>query len=176
MATMTAQILIGSGHPNHDGIGPSHYLFLSENSRPAWLLVEQNIIMSSKKKDAKIVWIPTVDSMLEDAFLMIAVHVLKDQGIVEVIKSFSKAALSDRLEMHDSLEEAERKLLYEKCRTITPFPKLVVSVFRGSTIMSQLPVLKNYTMDVEVCVPAYSRLSSPWSQDREVLGSLNVLR
>lgn len=176
MAMMTAQILIGSVHPNHDGIGPSHYLFLSENSRPAWLLVEQNVFMSSKKRDTKIVWIPTVESMLEDALLMIAVHVLKDQGIVEVIKSFNKAALSDRLEMYDSLEEAERKLLYEKCRTITSFPKLVVSVFRGSTIMSQLPVLENYTMDVEVCVPSYSRLSSPWSQDREVLGSLNVLR
>lgn len=172
MATMTAQILIGSGHPNHDGIGPSHYLFLSENSRPAWLLVEQNVFMSSKKRDAKIVWIPTVESMLEDAFLMIAVHVLKDQGIVEVIKSFNKAALSDRLEMYDSLEEAERKLLYEKCRMITRFPKLILSVFTGSTLMGQLGVIKKYDMDIEVCTPAYVRLFSPWSNERTIKGSL----
>jgi hypothetical protein len=172
MATMTAQIIIGSGHPNHDGIGPSHYLYLSENSRPAWLLVEQNNFLSSKKRDAKIVWIPTVEAMLEDALLMIAVHVLKDQGIVELIKSFNKAALSDRLEMYESLEETERKMLYEKCRAITSFPKLILSVFTGSTLMSQLQVIEKYDMDIEVLCPAYARLSSQWSTERMVRGSL----
>jgi len=103
---MTAQMLIGAGHPNHDGIGPSHYLYLSENSRPAWLLVEQNVFTNNKKREAKIVWIPTVEDMLEDAFLMIGLHVVKDQGMVELIKTFNKAALSDRLEMYDNLEEA----------------------------------------------------------------------
>ena len=33
MATLTAQILIGSEHPYHGGMGPSHQLFLSENDR-----------------------------------------------------------------------------------------------------------------------------------------------
>ena len=31
MASLTAQLLIGSPHPNDGGIIPSHYLFLSEN-------------------------------------------------------------------------------------------------------------------------------------------------
>lgn len=33
MATFTAQILVGSPHPNHGGINPTYSLFLSENSR-----------------------------------------------------------------------------------------------------------------------------------------------
>lgn len=68
MATLTAQILIGEGHPNHDGINPSHYLFLSENSRSAWVLLPENIFSQSSKRTPKITWIPTVDNMLEDAF------------------------------------------------------------------------------------------------------------
>ena len=35
MATLTPQILVGIPHPNHGGINPSHFLFLSENNRPA---------------------------------------------------------------------------------------------------------------------------------------------
>ena len=59
MATMTAQMLIGSGHPNHGGIEPKRYLFLLENSRPAWLLVEENPFQSANR-EKRVVWIPTV--------------------------------------------------------------------------------------------------------------------
>ena len=38
MATLIAQILIGSSHPYDGGINPTHCLFLSENSKPAWVL------------------------------------------------------------------------------------------------------------------------------------------
>ena len=56
MSTITAQILVGSPHPNKDGIIPSNYLFLSENSAPGWVLVRENIdneekdIISKNKK------------------------------------------------------------------------------------------------------------------------------
>ena len=55
MGTVTAQILIGSPHPNDGGIIPSHYLFLSENDRPSWTLVRANIFQVSKNKFSKIV-------------------------------------------------------------------------------------------------------------------------
>jgi len=74
MATMTAQILVGRPHTNHDGINPTHYLFLSENSRPAWVLVSQNIFPKEQRDHSRITWIPTVENMLEDALLMIALH------------------------------------------------------------------------------------------------------
>jgi hypothetical protein len=38
MGTFTAQILIGNNHRYGGGIIPSHAVFLSENSRPAWIL------------------------------------------------------------------------------------------------------------------------------------------
>ncbi len=80
MATFTAQILVGSPHPNHGGINPTHSLFLSENSRPAWILVDP--YPDSGPRNSRIVWIPTLENMLEDALLMIAVYVCKDDGIL----------------------------------------------------------------------------------------------
>jgi len=43
MGTLTAQFLVGKTHPNHGGINPTHYLFLSENSRPVFTLLKENI-------------------------------------------------------------------------------------------------------------------------------------
>ena len=67
MGTMTAQILVGSSHPNHDGIQPTHWLFLSENSKSAWVLTSQNIFEEDITTN-QIIWIPSIDNMLEDAF------------------------------------------------------------------------------------------------------------
>ncbi len=38
MGTLTAQILIGSGHIYHGGIDPTHSLYLSENDKGVALL------------------------------------------------------------------------------------------------------------------------------------------
>ena len=171
MGTMTAQMLIGAGHPNQDGIDPKRYLFLSENSRPAWLVVEENIFQTTNR-EKRVVWVPTVKDMLEDAFLMIALHVVKDLELVQLARSFSKVATSHRLELYDSFEDDQRRELYEKCRGLATFPKIVLSVFTGSSLMGQLGVVEKYDMDIEVCTPAYVRLSSPWSKERTIKGSL----
>ncbi len=84
MATFTAHILVGHSHPNHGGISPSHALFLSENSRPTWILIPLGLPGSeSTTGHNSITWVPTVEHMLEDALLMIAVHVLQERSIVE---------------------------------------------------------------------------------------------
>ena len=174
MGTMTAQMLIGAGHPNHDGIDPKRYLFLSENSRLAWLLVEENIFQTTNR-EKRVVWVPTVKDMLEDAFLMIGLHVVKDLELVQLARSFSKVATSHRLELSDSFEEAQRRELYEKCRGLTIFPKIILSVFTGSSIMRQLGVIEKYDMDIEVCCPVYVRLSSQWSAERMIQGTLEAV-
>ena len=71
MATTTATILVGRAHQNHSGIIPTHLIRLTENSRPA-------LIMQSLEgmEDVKIV-IPTLENMVDDIYLMIAVFVLK---------------------------------------------------------------------------------------------------
>jgi len=165
MGTFTAQILVGTPHPNHGGIIPTHYLFLSENDRPAWIL-------ENKSDSQKVIWIPTVEDMLEDALLMIAIHVCKDSNIINLAKSFCKKITSERVEVYSDLKEAHRKQLYQQCRALSNFPKIIVSVFEGSTIRGQLSVLKQYQMEVEVCVPIYSRLFIPWTGKTTIKGSL----
>ncbi|RKZ30120.1 hypothetical protein DRQ33_08150, partial [bacterium] len=134
MATLTAQILVGRPHPNHGGINPTHYLFLSENDRPAWMLFDQNIFRKERQGYSKITWIPTVENMLEDALLMIAIHILKNREIVEMAKGFSSKIESKRVELYSNFNESQRNMLYQKCREISDFPKIIISVFRGSTI------------------------------------------
>ena len=173
MGTMTAQILIGSAHPNHNGINPTHNIFLSENDRPALILTGENFFKANQQNAAPITWIPTVEDMLEDALLMIAIHVSRGREIIELAKGFNDKIMDDRLELYFVLDDAQRKQLYTKCRLISDFPKIVISVFRASTMDKQLPILEQYKMDVEVCRVAYSRLRSPWVNDISVQGSLN---
>jgi hypothetical protein len=145
MATLTAQVLVGSAHPNHGGIEPTHYIFLSENSRPAWLLLHQNIFKEASD-DVIATWIPTVENMLEDLLVMIAIHICQDRQVIELAKSFCTKIESDRIELYSDFEASQRQQLYQKCRNITDFPKIIISVFSGSTIERQLPILEQYQM------------------------------
>jgi hypothetical protein len=180
MGTLTAQILVGSPHPNHDGIEPSHYLFLSENSRPAWVLVSQNIYIhpvgfeDRPHLSSPIVWIPTVDNMLEDAMLMIAYYIVKHPDIRRLAASFTDMRKAHRRELFQMFRDDQRLQLYECCRKITHFPKLIISVFRYSTIQRQIGILDQYQMDVEVCMACYSRLYSEWDKKVNIWGSLPV--
>ena len=173
MGTFTAQILVGRPHPNHDGINPTHHIYLSENDRPAWILRSENLLEGERGSIRKITWIPTVENMLEDALLMIAIHVSKNGKIIELAKDFSNNIEADWLEMYSDLEESQRQQLYQECRAIKNYPKIIISVFRGSSIENQLPVLAQYQMDVEVCCASYSRLFSARTNAAKIKGSLN---
>jgi len=173
MATLTAQILVGSSHPFGDGIIPSHYLFLSENSRPSWKLVRANVFQETKTyKLSKIVWIPTVENMLEDALLMVAIHVLKNKEIIKIAKDYSSKIESQLLELYSDLNNKQRDILYQKCRELSEFPKIIISVFRSSTIEEQITVLEKYKMEVEVCTTIYSRLNYRAIENSRIEGSL----
>lgn len=174
MATMTAQILVGAPHPNDGGINPSHYLFLSENSRPAWILVNQNIQAREQgQKPVRIIWIPTVEHMLEDALVMVAIHVMGKPVVLDLAREMTPKLTSDWVELYDDLDEEQREALYRLCRGLVGYPKLILSVFRWSYIAKQLPVLEQYGMDVEVCTVNYFRLSSVWKGYTETGGSLH---
>ena len=109
--------------------------------------------------------------MLEDAFLMIAIHIQKDREIIELAESFYKNAQSDRLELYEHFSDSQRTQLYEMCRQLS-FTKVIITVFRNSTILRQLKIIEQYKMDVEVCCPTYSRLFSVWSKETRIEGSL----
>jgi len=152
MGTLTAQILVGTPHLYHGGIAPSHYLFLSENSRPAWILVNQNIFDESEVKENRIVWIPSVENMLEDALAMIAIHVIKNKQIIDFAQRMYKNIEGPHLEVYENLTESQRQEIYQECRRNENWPKIVVTVMKGSSIKHQISVLKKYSLDAELCI------------------------
>jgi hypothetical protein len=152
MGTITAQIIVGRSHLYHDGIIPSHFLFLSENDRPAWILFGPNIFEEPYNSRKKIVWIPSTENMLEDALIMIAIHVLKNKTVKKNAEKFCSSISGSPLEIYSAFEKSQLYELYENCRSIKNWPKIVVSVFHGSTIENQLDVLKEYSLDFEQCV------------------------
>ncbi len=107
MATLTAQIIVGRAHPNHGGINPTHYLFFSENDRPAWVLVPENVFGKRPLEMEKTVWIPTVEHTLEDGLLMIALHILKDREIVNLTEEYFENKGIDRAKLYEDIDKAQ---------------------------------------------------------------------
>jgi hypothetical protein len=173
MGTLTAQILVGRSHPNHGGINPTHYLFLSENSRPVWTLVEENIYRDRSTYTRRVL-ISTVENMLEDGLLQVGLHVVKDPELVLRAQRFPSLLNESNAEMYRDVDPESREQLYELCRRIESRYKIVLSVFEGSTIMKQLPVLRKYSMDVEVCTPQFIREYSSWTDTTWVRGNLDI--
>ncbi|WP_051328114.1 hypothetical protein [Desulfatirhabdium butyrativorans] len=175
MGTFTAQILVGNSHPYHDGIEPTHYLFLSENSRPAWMLTSQNVIPRDFDRHppipSPIVWIQTVENMLEDALLMIAYSIARNPEIQTMARSFTDMRHARRRELYDMFTEEQRHQLYQKCRQAENFPKLIISVFQHSTIRNQIAVLEQYRMDFEVCMVCYSKMQNGMNGQTEIWGA-----
>jgi hypothetical protein len=153
MASITAQILVGTSHPYQEGINPTHYLFLSENDRPAWILVRQNIKEDQRGGIGKITWIPTIENTLEDALLMVGIHVCESTELKTLAGTFSDKMEAEYLELYSDLTGSQREQLYQACRIIPEIPKVIISVFRGSALLRQFPVLVKYGMDIEVSSP-----------------------
>jgi hypothetical protein len=160
MSSITAQILIGSPHPAHDGIIPTHALFLQANSVPAWILAVLPLY-GEHHRTHEIVWIPSLHDMLEDALLMIAVQILKDERIIALADSWTEGVTGRRVELPRLFSDEQRGQLHRECRQLPSFPKLVVTILEGSAVAAQLPVLERYAMDVEVCASVYQRRFSP---------------
>jgi hypothetical protein len=152
MGTITAQIIIGNSHSYHGGIIPSHFILLSENDRPAWILINPNIFEKPSSSEDKIIWIPSRENMLEDALLMIAIHVIKNKAVTKMAEKYCSDITGSTVEIDSSIEKSQRRELYEKCRSLKHWPKCVISVFHGSTIKKQLEILKEYSLDFELCV------------------------
>ncbi len=159
MATLTAQMLIGYGHPNDDGINPFNYLFLSENSKLAWILVHQNVFQGQPNNE-KIIWIPTVEHTIYDAMLMIAIYICKDKEIIEMSGiDINKKYVC----LYSEISKDKLQELYEKCLDFDKYPKIILSIFKGSILKQQAENLTGFNMDLEILTPSFSRLYSRWN-------------
>lgn len=52
--------------------------------------------------------------------------------------------------------------------------KIVLTILEGSTVASQVNVLKDYQLDVEVCLVVYSRQYATWAGKTQEFGSLEM--
>ncbi|HDS63617.1 MAG TPA: hypothetical protein ENN52_05775 [Methanofollis liminatans] len=162
MGTITAQILVGSPHPYHDGLNLTHQLLLSENSRPAWILSRPPGSMEERPHHGQITWIPgDPHHILEDAFFMIAYHLIQDPTVRALAGKHFDGAGAEHLSLDTAYTDDHLEEIRRCCREIEAWPKLVVSVFRQSSVLSQLAVIEDYPMAIEVCCPVYARRYGP---------------
>ena len=162
MSTITAYMLIGQGHPNHDGIWPKHLATLSENSRPTWSLWQWE-----GDRRAGVDWNPTVEHMLEDGLLLVGLRAIEHPVLVA---KADPALLTNAAGLYD-LDQEILAALRSECRSLEGY-KIVLTVLEGSSIRDQLPILEDYAVDVEVCPAVFSRIWSRWSEETVVTGSL----
>lgn len=172
MTAITAHILIGSPHPNDGGLNARHKLTLSEGDRPAWAMQKFRRTASGALAPQRIVWIPTVENMLEDALLMAAVHVVESEAVRTLFNEFSGNLDANRLLMYDTFTDDQRRQLYQACRQIRQFPKVILCIFEGSSIGAQISALEHYSMQCEVLMPVYTRIYSHWSGETIIKGTL----
>jgi hypothetical protein len=173
MATFTSQILIGKKHSYDSGIiNITHILYLSENSRPVWVLSPTDEFKEKEESQQKVIWIPTLENMLEDALVMIGLYVVKDKELIRLANQSFKQPDKDFIELYDDIQSEDLQKLYHQARRIEGSHKIVVSVFQGSSIFPQLPVLREYQNDIEVCNSIFKKELSPWSRKFEESGEL----
>lgn len=185
MGTITAQILIGEGHPNDGGIRPEYTMQLSENSKLHWNL-NNNIKYLAKpptvaelKKMSYYGWFPSVEHVLEDGLLMIGLHVVKDTNLIKLAQEIYPPMMEETLWVHEIDDKAgllpsRRQELYDALREIEDWPKLMVSVFMNSALGSHLQVLEELPIDIEICQWTRVRCNKGWStvdETRSVIAS-----
>jgi hypothetical protein len=153
MATTTAIILIGQAHPNDSGINPTHLMQLTENDRPALIL--QNI----GARGGEVVIIPTLENLLDDIYLTIAVYVL---GIVNPPRSLDSF---DKKSLYDIFSSEERQRLYEETKDALQKNrfKVTFNILEGSHLLQKVEQIKQYPNDFEVTLPAFKKEFDIWS-------------
>lgn len=178
MGSMTALLAIGTPHPNHDGILPTHVAWLSENGRPGWLLTRAGrrwVHPDQAWSEEEITWVPAgPEHILEDGLLLIGVRVLRDEALLDEVATLLPALLEDNFVELEKMPPASLEDLRERSRHIDMGHKVVVTVLGGSSLEGQLPLLERYPMQLEVCTVTYSRTANQWNPAFAVHGSLTA--
>lgn len=173
MATFTATILVGAGHPNDGGIIPLVALYLNEGSQPSWTM---QWVSDTHSVTSNMTWGATVDHTLEDALVMIAFAVIKAPAIQSLVVEFAPDLQADGTSHCYGFTNEQRSRLYSACANLSEFPKMIVSVFHDSILIHQLERLPRLTPgDIEVSAPVYSRCFDQWSGSIKETGSLSAM-
>jgi hypothetical protein len=82
--------------------------------------------------------------------------------------------LPARIDLTKAITNEQHRCLIDLSRKNSEgyFFKLIISTFHGCSMEHQLPILEKYGFDVEVLVPAYTRLYCRWLNSTVIRGSL----
>lgn len=166
MGSANAFIMVGEPDPVHNGIYPTHCLILHENDKPWWVLTPIFRFPDECKPEncEIVVWIPTVEHMLEDALLMIGIYVLKDDKLVSLAKKFFRNKEENRIWLYEDIDKDDLEKLRKVCKEVLPkyMFKILIAITLDSTILRQIEVLKEYKIECEVCTARFRRNRDYW--------------
>lgn len=172
MAVTTALILVGLPHPDDGGIIPTHLLQLCEGNRPVWVL--SSIGGSGNESPPPIRWVPTGEHPIEDALLLIGLHAVRDEDLLLLAGRIAPEVLDGRVDL-DQMLPGERldelRSVWRRLEAGADY-KLAVTVFDGSLARSDLGVLARYEMEIELCLPVFSRRTSATGGETVETGDL----
>lgn len=140
MATCTAFLMVGHGHPHDGGLaGPVAMLRLSENSRPSWRV----------DGDAA-VWIPTLDHTLEDGLLMAGLFVVRHPPLLELANRLVPD-WRHHIELY-GVSEADRAALRQQAQNGSGAwgVKVVAAIMAGSQLCGQVDAFRCYACEHEI--------------------------
>lgn len=166
MSAITAQIILGKAHPNDGGVTPGYTLYLHEGDKCAWSIHRLNLEDSQCEKLGY--WFCAPSQIMADALLLAAFYAAEQGAYSEhLLNVFPSAktfrvgsfelALTDRLELLDMVKKI-------------PMPKLVISIFQGSSLKGQTGLLADFPFDCEVCESVSYRIRSQWDSDPNLGG------
>lgn len=152
MATTTAIILIGKAHQNSSGINPTHLIRLSENDRPALIL------QTLEGNEKSIVIVPTLENIVDDIYLMIAVFILNG------IKPTKNINNNKRISIDEILDNSERRSLYTESKKLIEKIeiKVVFNILDGSHLLNHIDIIKSYPKDIEITISTFKKEFNAW--------------
>ena len=167
MITYTCQILIGQACSPYSGLTPGsiRQLLLTENDRPSWRLFDFSI---ENTRRPLAIWIPQRhETMLEDAFLMVALLVTGDlmcRRYLEPHLSQGVYGVDMSVDLPNNIATGAREVCRESSHQGVGSTKLIISPFLGSAISRQLRCVPEYGFDSEVLEPKFccGRLGISW--------------
>ena len=166
-------ILVGGGCQYHGGIRPTHMLTFRENGREMLFLRDLTRDPRNGEPQPDVVWITSRDRIMENALLLIALHVCDLPQLKDEAARFAGLRPTPEIDLSGCGDSQELGALHELCRQLfPPRCKLVITVCDQSAAREHLVVLRNYSMEVEVCTPEFQRLWNMWSNAEDKMETL----
>lgn len=168
MPATTAQILVGHPHPNDGGINPTFALYLHEGDNCRWSMHKINLAESQLARLS--VWACDPNQIMADGLLLVAFHASGDQTFRDHLLKVFPAAGKEMVESAE-IDHLDRLEMLDMIKGIK-MPKLVVSVFEGSSLKGQTGLLRDFQFDCEICEPVSYRLGGVWNTETRSGGEL----